>query len=170
VQFLRFALVVRVVAEFLGCCDQPEGNRWMRPLILVVEDESLVRMNIVSSLEDAEFNTIEAGCSAEAIELLERRPDIAVIFTDIEMPGTMDGVALCRYVRRRWPPTILVISSGRSRPSQNDMLENVMFIGKPHQPDQLATVLRGVRCQLQDAIQQEKPKCHFPEASSTPLP
>jgi CheY-like chemotaxis protein len=127
----------------------------MRPLILVVEDESLVRMDIASSLEDAGFSTAEAGCSAEAIDVLERRSDIRVIFTDIEMPGTMDGVGLCHYVRRRWPPTILVVSSGRSRPSQKDMPQDVMFIGKPHQPDELATVLRGVRGQLQDAIQKE---------------
>jgi CheY-like chemotaxis protein len=125
----------------------------MRPLILVVEDECLVRMDIVTSLEDAGFSTLEAGTSAEALDVLERRSDIRAIFTDIEMPGTMDGVALCHFVRRRWPPTILVISSGRSRPSQSDMPQDVMFIGKPHQPNQLETVLRGVRGQMRDAIQ-----------------
>ena len=64
----------------------------MRPLILVVEDERLVRMDIVSSLEDAGFSTVEAGCSAEAIDMLEKGRISGVIFTDIEMPGAMDGL------------------------------------------------------------------------------
>lgn len=124
----------------------------MRPLILVVEDEILVRMDIVASLEDAGFSTVEAGCSAEAIDVLEHRSDIRAIFTDIEMPGAMDGVALCHYVRRRWPPTILVVSSGRSSPGPSDLPQDVMFIGKPHQPGEWSAILCGVRGRMEDPI------------------
>ena len=86
--------------------------------VLVVEDELLVRMGIVDDLEEAGFKTVEAGSASDAIRVLETRSDIRVVFTDIEMPGTMDGLALSHYVRHRWPPTIIVISSGKRRPSQ----------------------------------------------------
>lgn len=74
--------------------------------ILVVEDEALVRMDLVSTLEDAGFTAFEASSPKEAIDILEQHSEIRVVFTDIQMPGTMDGLELAHYVRKRWPTTI----------------------------------------------------------------
>lgn len=99
--------------------------------ILVVEDEAIVRMHIADIFEREGFIVSEVGSAAEAIEVLEKRPDIKVVLTDIEMPGTMDGLALSHYIRRRWPPTIIIIASGRRQPDKNNMPEGAHFIGKP---------------------------------------
>jgi len=114
----------------------------------VVEDDLIVRMDIVDSLEEAGFKSVEVGSATKAISVLESRSDIRVIFTDIEMPGTMDGLALSHYVRHRWPPTIIVISSGKRRPSPDELPANVEFISKPYHSTKLANVLLGIKRQL----------------------
>jgi two-component system, response regulator PdtaR len=116
--------------------------------VLVVEDDLIVRMAIVDSLEEAGFKSIEAGSASEAISVLESRSDIRVVFTDIEMPGKMDGLALSHYVRHRWPPTIVVISSGRRHPSRDELPEDVEFISKPFHSTQLADILQSIKRQL----------------------
>jgi CheY-like chemotaxis protein len=116
--------------------------------VLVVEDELLVRMGLVDDLEEAGFKAVEAGSAFDAIRVLESRSDIRVVFTDIEMPGTIDGLALSHYVRHRWPPTIIVISSGKRRPSPDELPANVEFISKPYHSTKLANVLLGIKRQL----------------------
>ena len=81
---------------------------------LVVEDDPLVRFDLAQSLEAEGYKTFEAGDAAEAIAVMEAKPEIRVVFTDIQMPGTMDGLALSHYVRKRWPPTIIVVSWGNA--------------------------------------------------------
>lgn len=90
-------------------------------IVLVVEDETLIRLDLVQKLEDAGLDVCEAASAAEAIDILEHHPEIRVVFTDIQMPGTMDGLELARYVRKRWPPTIVVISSGKVAPKPVEM-------------------------------------------------
>ena len=75
-----------------------------RQVVLIVEDEALVRMTAVDMIEEAGFEILEAANADEAILLLEARRDITVLFTDIEMPGSMDGLGLAQAVRGRWPP------------------------------------------------------------------
>ena len=75
-----------------------------RQVVLIVEDEALVRMIAVDMIEEAGFEILEAANADEAILLLEARRDITVLFTDIEMPGSMDGLRLAQAVRGRWPP------------------------------------------------------------------
>jgi CheY-like chemotaxis protein len=94
---------------------------YVLPLVLVVEDEFLVRMNEVSLLEEAGFSVIEAGSSDDAIALLESRQDIRIVFTDINMPGSMDGLRLAHAIRRRWPPVQLVLTSGHMQVRNEDM-------------------------------------------------
>lgn len=72
--------------------------------MLVVEDEPLLRMNAVDMIETAGFQVLEAGSADDAIAILEKRDDIRVVFTDIQIPGSMDGLKLARAVRGRWPP------------------------------------------------------------------
>jgi CheY-like chemotaxis protein len=71
-----------------------------------------------------------------------------VVFTDIQMPGTMDGLALSHYVRKRWPPAIIVVSSGRCIPSAEEMVDGARFLPKPYTPHALGKVLDDIREQL----------------------
>jgi CheY-like chemotaxis protein len=82
-------------------------------VVLIVEDEALVRMTAVDMIEEAGFEVLEATNADEAILLLEARRDITVVFTDIEMPGSMDGLRLAQAVRGRWPPIKIIATSGR---------------------------------------------------------
>lgn len=90
-------------------------------VVLVVEDDAIVRMDTASIIEEAGFEVIEAATADEAIVLLEARTDIKVVFTDIEMPGSMNGLKLAFTVRDRWPPVLIIIASGRIRPDPDEM-------------------------------------------------
>jgi CheY-like chemotaxis protein len=79
-----------------------------RPVVLIVEDELLIRMDAIEMIECAGFDTLEAANADEAIAILSARPDIHVVFTDIQMPGSMDGVKLAHFVRDRWPPIKII--------------------------------------------------------------
>lgn len=89
-------------------------NSTKRFRVLVVEDEVLLRLDLAAYLENFGYEVVQAGSATEAIALLEMDPSIRVVFTDIRMPGEMDGVALARCIRERWPPTIIVICSGNA--------------------------------------------------------
>src|ERR1700688_3962857 len=91
------------------------------PVILIVEDEPLVRFGAVRAIEDAGFEVIEAADADEAIRILESRSDIRVVFTDIHMPGSMDGLKLAHAVRNRWPPIKIIVTSGHDLVSEKDL-------------------------------------------------
>jgi CheY-like chemotaxis protein len=113
-----------------------------RPVVLIVEDEFLLRLNAVDMIEAAGFDVVEASNADEAIAILERRFDITVVFTDIQMPGSMDGLKLARAVRGRWPPIKILATSGRVGVTQGDLPEGGRFVSKPYSPNQIAGVLR----------------------------
>ena len=113
-------------------------------LVLVVDDDALVRMNAVFQLEEAGFDTLQAGTADEAIGLLETRSDIKVVFTDINMPGSMDGLALAHAIRHRWPPVELVVTSGYARVRDEDMPERGLFLGKPYQRAELVRMVQSL--------------------------
>ena len=101
-------------------------------VVLVVEDEPLLRELAVEFIEDAGFVALEAGDADEAVALLEARPDIAVLFTDVNMPGSMDGLKLADMVRNRWPPIKILVASGQLRPGPSDLPSDGIFLGKPY--------------------------------------
>jgi CheY-like chemotaxis protein len=113
-----------------------------RPVVLIVEDEFLLRMDAVDMIEAAGFAVAEAANADQAIEILEARSDITVIFTDIQMPGSMDGLKLARAVRGRWPPIKIVATSGHVHISETDMPAGGRFLPKPYSPAQVTGVLR----------------------------
>jgi len=113
-------------------------------MVLIVEDEFLLRMDAVDMIEAAGFGVVEAGNADEAIEILEGRPDITVVFTDIQMPGSMDGLKLARAVRGRWPPIKIIATSGRAHIAATDLPEGGRFLPKPYSPVQVAGMLREV--------------------------
>jgi CheY-like chemotaxis protein len=113
-----------------------------RPVVLIVEDELLLRIDAAEMIEAAGFEVIEAANADEAIEVLEARRDITVVFTDIQMPGSMDGLKLARAVRGRWPPIKIIATSGRLHVGDTDLPEGGRFLPKPYSHAQVARVLR----------------------------
>ncbi len=93
-------------------------------------------------IEDAGFEALEAADGDEAIEILEGRPDIKVIFTDIQIPGLMDGLKLAHAVRGRWPPIKIIATSGRVNIRIDDLPEGGRFLPKPYLPEEIAGTLR----------------------------
>ncbi|MHC2019960.1 response regulator [Methylobacterium sp. CM6247] len=114
-------------------------------LVLIVEDESLVRMMAVDMLEDAGCAVLEAATADQAWQILESRSDIDVLFTDIEMPGSMNGFALAARVAERWPHIRLVITSGRCRPKPDDVPDHGLFVPKPYLADQILSAFDKAR-------------------------
>jgi CheY-like chemotaxis protein len=109
---------------------------------LVVEDDFLIRMHAVEIIEDAGFDVIEAADADEAIIILEARLDITVVFTDIEMPGSMDGLKLAAAIRDRWPPIKVVATSGMVDVRSVDLPLGGRFLPKPYSPSQIVATLR----------------------------
>jgi CheY-like chemotaxis protein len=114
------------------------------PAVLIVEDEPLVRLDAVRAIEDAGFEVIEAANADEAIRILENRSDIRVVFTDIHMPGSKDGLKLAHTVRNRWPSIKIIVTSGRDLVSENDLPEGGRFFAKPYESTQIANAIRDL--------------------------
>jgi CheY-like chemotaxis protein len=100
-------------------------------VVLVVEDEMLLRMRAVDMVEDAGFTPLEAVDAEEAVAILESRSDIALLLTDIQMPGTMDGLGLAHSVRERWPPIKIILVSGQLTLMDIEIPAESRFFGKP---------------------------------------
>jgi len=112
-----------------------------RLLVLLVQDEFLLRMNAVEMIEEAGFDVVEAGNADEASAILESRSDIRVIFTDIQMPGSMDGLKVAAAVRGRWPPIKIMATSGRYVIREGDLPEGGVFLSKPYTSDGILIAL-----------------------------
>ncbi len=106
-------------------------HRVVPTVVLVVEDEMLLRMRAVDMVEDAGFTPVEAVDADEAVAILESRSDIALLFTDIQMPGSMDGLKLAHAVRERWPPIKIILVSGQLKLANIDIPTDSRFFGKP---------------------------------------
>ncbi|MBC7505043.1 MAG: response regulator [Sandarakinorhabdus sp.] len=102
--------------------------------ILIVEDEAIVRFNLADFFEQAGYHVTEAESADEAIVILNRDSSISVVLTDVHMPGSIDGLKLAHYVRDRFPPTVLVVTSGESNPRQADLPTDSVFVPKPFDP------------------------------------
>ena len=100
-------------------------------VVLVVEDEMLLRMRAVDMVEDAGYTSVEAVDADEAVAILEARADVALLFTDIQMPGSMDGLGLAHAVHERWPPIKIILVSGQLKPANIEIPANSRFFGKP---------------------------------------
>ena len=111
------------------------GNAASR--VLVVEDEALVRLSMCEEIERAGFKVYEADNADEAIRLLEANPDIQLIFTDVHMPGSMDGVKLAHYVRKRWPPVKIIVTSGHPHVTAEQLPKGSLFLSKPYDPGEV---------------------------------
>ncbi len=113
-------------------------------VILLVEDEVLVRMVAADVLEDAGFTVLESTNAEEALRLLETRSDVQVLFTDVNMPGALDGLGLAQTVHNRAPEVGILVGSGRIRPSPAELPPGTRFIAKPYAPSALTDAVRAV--------------------------
>jgi CheY-like chemotaxis protein len=114
------------------------------PVVLVVEDEFLIRTYAVDVIKAAGFEVLEATNAEEAILILESRTDIRIVFTDIQMPGSMDGLKLAHAVRDRWPPVQIVATSGHQVVQESDLPAGSLFFPKPYSPEKVAQTLRSL--------------------------
>ena len=111
-------------------------------MVLVVEDEPLLRMLAVYVVECAGFEALEAADATQAVGILEQRPDIRIVFTDIDMPRGMNGVKLAAAVRRRWPPIEIIVTSGHIIPESGDLPPRSVFFSKPYRQDQVVAAMQ----------------------------
>jgi two-component system, response regulator PdtaR len=105
--------------------------------ILVVEDEALIRLWVADILEENGFSVLEAKDANAALKVLESRPDVKLLFTDVQMPGSLNGMELAREVHARWPHILLVITSGRERPTRAEIPDDGRFVAKPYSGEEL---------------------------------
>ena len=112
--------------------------------VLVVEDEVLIRLDMVDCLEEAVFEVEEAANAEQAIGILERRMDIRLVFTDVDMPGSMDGLKLAAYVRDRWPPIKIIVTSGHVSVAPEQIPAGGRFFSKPYHRPEIAEAIRDM--------------------------
>ena len=113
-------------------------------VVLVVEDEMLLRMRAVDMVEDAGYTSIEAVDADEAVAILESRSDIALLLTDIQMPGSMDGLTLAHLVHARWPPIRIILVSGQLKLTTIDIPTDSRFFGKPLEAGEMIAQMQSM--------------------------
>jgi CheY-like chemotaxis protein len=123
---------------------KPHRRVVKHPVVLLVEDEPLVRLTQVDILKESEFWVVEAQDADEAFDLLKSRPEIDAILTDVNMPGSMDGFEFARLVRQGWPEVAVLVISGKTGPGPGDLPPNATFLHKPIMPDDLIAALQDV--------------------------
>lgn len=120
-----------------------------KAVILVVEDQAIIRMGAVALVMDAGYEALEAENADEAIRILEARTDIKLVFTDVDMPGTMDGIKLTHFIRKRWPPVKLLVASGMLIVKESEFPEGAKFFPKPYSE---RTIVEAITSLLGDPV------------------
>jgi CheY-like chemotaxis protein len=113
-----------------------------RPVVLIVEDEVLLRWTAVAIIEEAGFDVVEAGTGIEAVSVLEKRSDIRTVFTDVEMPGSINGIQLAHLISTRWPSIGIMATSGKFRLREDDLPAGARFLHKPYAVANLTDTLK----------------------------
>lgn len=110
--------------------------------ILVVDDEPLIRLGLAFQAVEWGYEVVEAGSADDAISELQRHPDIRLVVTDVDMPGSMDGVKLAHFVRERWPPIALIVVSGKRAIEATVLPDGCRFFEKPLRDDLIREAIR----------------------------
>lgn len=120
-----------------------------KAVILVVEDQAIIRMGAVALVVEAGYDVLEAENADEAIRILESRTDIKLVFTDVDMPGTMDGMKLTHFIRKRWPPVKLLVASGMMIMKESEFPQGAKFFSKPYSEE---TIVDAITSLLGDPV------------------
>ena len=123
------------------------GDAPLAPLVLVVDDEAILRLHAADTLEENGFRVVEAEDAKAALRLLADLPDVRVLLTDINMPGALDGLDLAREVHERWPAVRLMVTSSKLSLSGGDIPDAGRFVAKPYSPDTLVHEIHGLLAQ-----------------------
>ncbi|WP_242097141.1 response regulator [Sphingomonas sp. CROZ-RG-20F-R02-07] len=115
----------------------------INPVVLIVEDEPLILIHSRLALEDAGFDVIVAGDSDEALAVIGRRPDVTTLFTDVNIPGALDGLALAEAARRHHPAMAIFVTSGIYRPESGALPAGAHFLPKPYTGAQVLRLMRA---------------------------
>lgn len=115
-----------------------------KPVVLVVEDEPVIRLMAIELIEDGGFEVVSVADAADAVRVLETRLDIRVVFTDIDMPGGMDGIRLAAFIRERWPPIEIVITSSHVHIKESEIPARGVFVSKPYDGQNLVRLLQSM--------------------------
>ena len=113
-------------------------------VVLIIEDEMMLRMRAVDMVEDAGYTPVEALGADEAVAILESRSDIALMCTDIQMPGSMDGLGLAHAVHKSWPSIKIIVVSGQATPASSDLPPCSRFFGKPLEAGKMIAEMHGM--------------------------
>lgn len=118
-----------------------------KAVVLIVEDSTIVRMGAVDLVLSAGYEALEANDAEGAIRILEARNDVDIVFTDVRMPGTMDGIKLSHYIHDRWPPVKLIVASGEAILEESSLPTGSRFFSKPYDErsitDAMALLISG---------------------------
>ncbi|WP_436215456.1 response regulator [Bradyrhizobium sp. LjRoot220] len=120
----------------------PMDHSRLPHVVLVVEDEMMLRMRVIDMVEDAGYLSVEAVDADEAMAILQSRSDIALMLTDVQMPGSMNGLQLAHAVHERWPPIKIILASGQLKLSRSEIPLDSRFFGKPLQSDEIIAGMR----------------------------
>lgn len=112
-----------------------------KAVVLIVEDSAIIRMSAVDLMESSGYVALEADSADEAIRVLEGRTDVDLVFTDVQMPGTMDGIKLAHYIRDRWPPVKLIVASGQAILEESSLPLGSQFFSKPYDGHAIANAI-----------------------------
>lgn len=112
------------------------------PIALVVDDEPLILMDTTDIISEEGYSVIEARTADQAFEFLQKHSSLQLLFTDVQMPGVLDGFELARLVAERWPHICVIVASGAAKPGPEDIPENARFIAKPFSAELIHEVLR----------------------------
>lgn len=112
-----------------------------KAVVLVVEGSTIIRMGAVDLVQSAGYEALEAGDADEAIRILEARDDIDLVFTDVQMPRTMDDIRLAHTIRDRWPQVKLIVASGMATPEKSGLREGSRFFPKPYSDHAVADAI-----------------------------
>ncbi len=140
--FSNGAAEMELPTNDVGCPIMSAVAEHRTPLVLVVEDDDLLRLTSSLELAESGFRTVEASSADEAIAILERCTHIDAIFTDISMPGSMNGLALAELVSRENPETYVLITSGDALPDKAPIPEHSDFVAKPYVLSRIAQMIR----------------------------
>jgi len=112
--------------------------------VLIVEDDALIRIDVADYLASEQINPVEAVNADEALAILQKRDDIQIVFTDVNMPGAMDGIELARHVRERWPAVGIIVASGMVRPQRSTLPDGARFFEKSYDLERLSASIRAM--------------------------
>ncbi|WP_276122062.1 response regulator [Pararhizobium qamdonense] len=124
-----------------------------KAVVLIVEDSPIIRMGAIDLVISAGYEALEACDADEAIRILESRDDVDLVFTDVQMPGTMDGIKLSHYIRDRWPPVKLIVASGAAILEESSLPVGSRFFRKPYDHRAITDVMASLlSSDLQTAV------------------